>query len=118
MLNRSRRVSLIASHPEVTHMSRTKSVMKIVMAFLAPVALLGSIQAGSRPLDTRSDVKYPSPTAIEDAQTILEQNQYLAPGSYRTGELDQTTISAIASFQDAHTLRPTGGLNFDTTALL
>jgi outer membrane protein OmpA-like peptidoglycan-associated protein len=91
----------------------------LFMAILVSVALTGSIQAaGTRSLDTCSDAMSTSPKAIEDAQTILEQNRYLAPGSYHRGELDQTTINAIVRFQGAHTLSETGALNFDTTALL
>jgi outer membrane protein OmpA-like peptidoglycan-associated protein len=89
------------------------------MAILVSVALTGSIQgSGADTLNTRGDATYPSPTAIEDAQTILEQNRYLAPGSYNAGELDRTTLSAIVHFQAAHGLSETGALNFDTTALL
>ncbi len=100
-------------------MSRILSASKLFMAILVSVALMGSIQAsGTGSLNTCSDATYNSPKAIQDAQTILEQNQYLAPGSYHTGELDQTTIGAIVHFQSVHTLRKTGGLNFDTTALL
>jgi outer membrane protein OmpA-like peptidoglycan-associated protein len=100
-------------------MSRILNASKLFMAMLVSVALTGSIQAaGTSSLDACSDAMYGSPRAIEDAQTILEQNQYLAPGSYEKGELDQTTIGAIVHFQGAHTLRKTGALNFETTALL
>jgi outer membrane protein OmpA-like peptidoglycan-associated protein len=89
------------------------------MAMLVALALTGSILAtGTGSLDTRSDARWSSAATIEDAQAILEQNRYLAPGSYDKGELDQPTISAISRFQAAHTLSQTGLLNFDTTAEL
>jgi outer membrane protein OmpA-like peptidoglycan-associated protein len=100
-------------------MSRTLNASKLFMAILVSVALTGSIQAaGTGPLYTGSDNVNSSSNAIEDAQTILEQNDYLAPGSYDRGEMDQATISAILHFQSAHALRPTGDLNYDTTASL
>jgi len=100
-------------------MSRIPKASKLLMATLVSVALTGSILAtGTGSLDTRSDARWTSPTTIQDAQTILEQNRYLAPGCYHKGELDQPTTSAIVRFQGAHTLSQTGMLNFDTTAEL
>ncbi len=100
-------------------MSRILNASKVFMAMLVAVALTGSIQAaGTGTLDTNRDATYASVKAIEDAQRILQQNRYLAPGSYHKGELDNTTISAITRFQGAHDQRQTGGLNFETTALL
>jgi outer membrane protein OmpA-like peptidoglycan-associated protein len=100
-------------------MSRILNASKLSMAILVSLALTGSIQAsGTGSLDTCGEALYTSHEAIGEAQTILEQNRYLTPGSYHSGELDQTTVGAIVHFQSAHTLRKTGGLNFETTALL
>ena len=100
-------------------MSRILNASKLVLALLVAVTLTGSIRAaGTITLDNRSDAMQTSSKAIEDAQRILEQNQYLEPGSYRRGEMDRTTLSAIAHFQVAHTLRQTGALDFETAALL
>jgi outer membrane protein OmpA-like peptidoglycan-associated protein len=89
-------------------MSRILNVSKLFVALLVSVALAGPIQADD----------YTSPKAIEEAQTILEQNDYLAPGSYDKGELDGATIDAITEFQGAHTVRKTGALNYDTMIVL
>jgi len=100
-------------------MSRILNVSKLFMALLVSVVLAWPIQAAAMgSLDARSGVMYTSPEAIEEAQTILEQNDYLAPGSYHRGELDPTTSGAITEFQSAHTVRKTGVLNFDTMVLL
>ncbi len=100
-------------------MSRILNVSKIFMALLVSIALVGPLMAaGMGLLDARSEAMYTSPKAIEEAQTILEQNNYLAPGSYHRGELDSSTIGAITNFQGAHTVRKTGVLNFDTMTLL
>ena len=100
-------------------MSRILNISKLHVAVLVSVALAGPIMAaGIGFVDARSDTVYTSPKAIMEAQSILEQNDYLAPGSYRRGELDRMTIDAITEFQGAHTARRTGGLDFDTTALL
>jgi len=96
-------------------MSRILNTSKLFMALLVSVALTGSIQATG---DTYREASYASPVKIEDAQLILEQNEYLAPGSYHLGEMDRETIRAIVHFQGTHTLIQTGTLNSDTTALL
>jgi len=100
-------------------MSRILNASKLFMAILVSLALTGSIQAaGTSPLETRPDAMYTSGNLIEDAQTILEQNDYLAPGSFRKGELDRTTIAAITEFQRTHVLGQTGALDYDTMAFL
>jgi len=100
-------------------MSRTLNASKLLMAILVSVALTGSIQAaGTGSLYPGGDNVNSSSKAIEEAQMILQDNDYLAPGSYDRGDLDQATISAIVHFQSAHNLRPTGELNRDTTAYL
>lgn len=100
-------------------MSRILIASKLVLAVLVSVALTGSIRAaGTGSPNTGCDAMYTSDKAIEDAQSILEQNRYLTPGSYHQGDLDETTIGAIVRFQDVHNLSKTGTLNFDTTALL
>ncbi len=100
-------------------MSRILNVSKIFMALLVSVVLAGPIlAAGLGYLDARSEAMYTSPKAIMEAQAILQQNHYLAPGSYRKGELDRTTVGAITEFQRVHTVRKTGVLNFDTMTLL
>jgi outer membrane protein OmpA-like peptidoglycan-associated protein len=100
-------------------MSRIPNVSIHLVARLLPVAFAVSIMAaGMGSLDARSDALYTSPKAIEEAQTILEQNDYLAPGRYNKGELDRATIAAITEFQGAHTVRKTGALNFDTMTVL
>jgi outer membrane protein OmpA-like peptidoglycan-associated protein len=89
------------------------------MATIVAVALTGSIQAaGTGSPNTGCDAMYSPDKAIENAQLILEQNRYLASGSYHTGDLDHSTTRAIARFQSDHNLSQTGTLNFDTTALL
>jgi outer membrane protein OmpA-like peptidoglycan-associated protein len=100
-------------------MSPLRNAPRLLMAILVSVALTGSSQAGSSGSpDTCGSSTYLSPAAIEDAQMILEQNQFLARGSYKKGDLDETTVSAIVHFQDVHNLARTGALNYDTTALL
>ena len=100
-------------------MSRTSNAAKLFIGALVSIALTGSILASSTgALDTRSEAKWASPTTIEDAQAILEQNRYLASGSYRQGELDQATVLAITRFQGTHTLSQNGALNFETIAEL
>jgi outer membrane protein OmpA-like peptidoglycan-associated protein len=100
-------------------MSRTLNVSKHFMTRLLAVALaLPIMAAGLGSLDARGDGLYTSPKAIGEAQTILEQNDYLAPGRYNKGQLDRATIDAITEFQGAHTVRQTGALNYDTMVVL
>jgi outer membrane protein OmpA-like peptidoglycan-associated protein len=100
-------------------MSRILIASKLFLAILVSVALTGSIHAaGTGSIYAGSDNVNSSSMAIEEAQTILEQNDYLACGSYNKGELDETTINAIVHFQSVHALRQTGELNYDTTASL
>ncbi len=61
---------------------------------------------------------FTSPKAIAEAQAILEKDDYLKPGSYKQGDLDQQTINAIRQFQRSHFLRPTGQLDPDTMGML
>jgi outer membrane protein OmpA-like peptidoglycan-associated protein len=100
-------------------MSRIANGSKLFMGILVSIALAASIRtAGTGTLDTRDVNMFTSSKAIEDAQNILEQNQYLERGSYRKGELDRTTFTAVGDFQSAHNLPRTGELDSDTTAYL
>ena len=100
-------------------MSQVMKTPMLFMAILTALAVTGLAQASDTwSVESCSGARYSSMKAIGEAQTILEQNRYLAPGSYHNGELDRTTVDAIDTFQSAHSLRQTGELNFDTTALL
>lgn len=57
---------------------------------------------------------YTSTQNIAQAQAILQYAGYLAPGTYRSGEADESTVVAIQSFQGSHRLRRTGSLDYET----
>jgi hypothetical protein len=57
---------------------------------------------------------YETPGDISRAQTILEMEGYLAPGSYTNGKLDTATQLALQRYQNAHTLNNTGALDDKT----
>ena len=61
---------------------------------------------------------YLSEESIRFAQSMLEKDGYLKPGSYRRGERDEATARAIREYQRAHFLRPSGFLDTDTMAML
>lgn len=53
-----------------------------------------------------------------DAQAILVQAGYLAPGDYRKGENDASTRAALRNFQSRHGLAPTGAMDYETMTQL
>jgi len=59
-----------------------------------------------------------SSMTTSEAQAILQHAGYLAPGGYAQGEADDATVAAVRSFQQAHTLLPTGALNYETMTQL
>ena len=61
---------------------------------------------------------YGSSQDIREAQAILQNAGYLAPGDYRKGEADATTVRALQAFQTAHNLPPTGSIDYETRTQL
>lgn len=59
-----------------------------------------------------------SSMSTSEAQAILQHAGYLAPGGYTQGEADDATVAAVQSFQHAHTLLPTGTINYETMTQL
>jgi outer membrane protein OmpA-like peptidoglycan-associated protein len=59
-----------------------------------------------------------SSMSISEAQAILQHAGYLAPDGYAQGEADLATVAAVRSFQRAHTLLPTGALDYETMTQL
>lgn len=61
---------------------------------------------------------YSTPRSIGEAQSILVRAGYLKASSYRQGELDKPTVSAILDFQRVHSLRRTGVVDWETMSML
>ncbi len=78
-------------------------------AAVAPAVAIGNIN--DSPI-------YSGPQDIEFAQSILAQDGYLSRGDYSPGRRGRATREAIRDFQMHHTLRRTGGLDFETMAML
>ena len=81
----------------------------LVLAAAAPAVAFGNIN--DSPI-------YSGPQDIEFAQSILAEDGYLSRGDYSPGRRGRATREAIRDFQTYHTLRRTGGLDFETMAML
>ena len=57
---------------------------------------------------------YVDKATVSEAQGILVHLKLLAPGSYKSGEIDAATRSAIEDFQRAHYIKPNGRLDYET----
>lgn len=69
-------------------------------------------------LSADSSQVYGSSQDIWEAQAILQHAGYLAPGAYRKGEADDSTVQALRTFQRAHGLVPTGSIDYETRTQL
>ncbi len=78
-------------------------------AAVAPAVAIGNIN---------DSLIYSGRQDIEFAQSILAQDGYLSRGDYSPGRRGRATREAIRDFQAHHTLRRTGGLDFETMAML
>jgi len=85
------------------------------------LALAGTpLAANTAPVNLSADNSqvHDSSQDIAEAQAILQHAGYLAPGDYRNGEADRSTVLALRNFQTAHTLRTTGAIDYETTTQL
>jgi outer membrane protein OmpA-like peptidoglycan-associated protein len=87
--------------------------MGLCLAGAAMVATPASVN----PSADNSQV-YGSSQDISEAQAILQHAGYLAPGVYRKGEADDSTVRALQAFQTAHALLPTGSIDYETRTQL
>ena len=87
--------------------------MGLCLAAAAVVATHASIN-----LSAENSQDHGSSLNISEAQGILQNAGYLAPGSYRNGEADESTLEALRTFQTAHGLLPTGSIDFETRTQL
>lgn len=85
------------------------------------LCLTGAANVVTRASDDLSDGNgqvYDSSRDTLEAQGILQHAGYLAPGTYRKGEVDDSTVRALRGFQSSHGLPPTGSLDYETRAQL
>lgn len=61
---------------------------------------------------------YTSYGEIQTAQRVLRAENYLKPGHYTTGRMDQPTINALRAFQRDHFIPDSGLLDQETMAQL
>jgi OOP family OmpA-OmpF porin len=87
--------------------------MGLCLAGAAAVATLASAD----PSASNSQI-YDSSQDITEAQGILQFAGYLAPGAFRSGVADDSTVEALQAFQTAHALLPTGSIDFETRTQL
>jgi hypothetical protein len=80
------------------------------------VVLMATPVVGAR-RDPRGPI-YRSPEAVRSAQEILVDMEYLRPGGFQSGRVDEETAAALRSFQRDHFIRPTGVLDFETMGML
>jgi len=83
----------------------------------ALIAALAAVPAGASRAE-HVGLIYSGSQSIADAQSMLVQAGYLQAGSYRSGDLDRPTISALLRFQRYHNLLPTGEVDSETMSLL
>ncbi|HEU4400620.1 MAG TPA: peptidoglycan-binding domain-containing protein [Candidatus Polarisedimenticolia bacterium] len=96
---------------------RLGSVPCTTLLGLLLVLLSGALPAFADGMNRTGPI-YSSSESIAAAQTILEQAHYLAPGSYKRGDMDRATLGAILAFQRRHDVRPTGLIDSETMGLL
>lgn len=87
--------------------------MGLCLAGAAAVATL----ATADPSASNTQI-YRSSQDISEAQGILQHAGYLASGTFRNGEADDSTVEALQAFQTAHALRATGSIDFETRTQL
>lgn len=95
---------------------KTLCLMLAMGLFIAGAAIVAIPASINLSADNSRD--HGSSLDISEAQGILQNAGYLAPGSYRRGEADGPTVLALQSFQTAHGLLPTGSIDFETTTQL
>ena len=95
---------------------RTRSLMLVMGLCLAGAAIVAPPASANNPADNGQ--LHDSALYISEAQGILQHAGYLAPGSYRKGDADDSTVMALQSFQTAHGLLPTGSIDFETRTQL
>ena len=61
---------------------------------------------------------YSSSGEIQTAQRVLRSENYLRPGHYTAGRMDQPTINALRAFQHDHFIPDSGLLDQETMAQL
>jgi len=87
------------------------------LVFAMGLCLFGTATVATRASVNLSDDDrqiYTSSQNIAEAQAILQHAGYLAPGTYKSGEADDSTVLAIQSFQGSHRLRRTGSIDYET----
>ena len=94
--------------------------LRVILPALGCAALIGLNVStpGSMMRDGEVGFVYSTPQSIGEAQSMLVQAGYLKASSYRQGELDQETVSALLDFQRVHSLRRTGVVDWETMSLL
>jgi outer membrane protein OmpA-like peptidoglycan-associated protein len=95
---------------------RTRCLMLVMGLCLAGAAIVAPPASANNPADNGQ--LHDSSLYISEAQGILQHAGYLAPGSYRKGDADDSTVMALQSFQTAHGLLPTGTIDYETTTQL
>jgi outer membrane protein OmpA-like peptidoglycan-associated protein len=101
----------------MTHPRFPKLILAMVPAIVALALPAWAGQDGHSTFGSARTI-LTSPRDIEQAQGILVHDGELAPGSFKQGEMDEATSSALRLFQSRHSLNATGLLDEETMALL
>lgn len=91
--------------------------LMLAMGLCLAGAAIVATPASVNPSADNSQV-YGSSQDISEAQAILQHAGYLAPGIYRKGEADDSTVRALRTFQAAHGLLSTGSIDYETRTQL
>jgi hypothetical protein len=91
--------------------SLLRTLPGVLLLFLMAAPVFGARR------DPRGPI-YRSPEAVRSAQEILVDMEYLKPGTFKPGEVDQETSAALRSFQRDHFIRATGVLDPETMGML
>jgi outer membrane protein OmpA-like peptidoglycan-associated protein len=94
--------------------------LRVFLPALGCAALIGLFIStpASMMRDGEFGFVYSTPQSIGEAQSILVKAGYLNASSYRQGELDKATVSALLDFQRVHSLRRTGVVDWETMSML
>jgi outer membrane protein OmpA-like peptidoglycan-associated protein len=94
--------------------------LRVFLPALGCAALIGLFIStpASMMRDGEFGFVYSTPQSIGEAQSILVGAGYLNASSFRQGELDKATVSALLDFQRVHSLRRTGVVDWETMSML
>jgi outer membrane protein OmpA-like peptidoglycan-associated protein len=99
-------------------MPRQRATLTLFLLAAAILLVLGPARPARAQGRDDSPMTWNSTGDVSEAQKILESLHLLAPGTSKSGSLDEPTHRAILAFQTSHGLRPSGILDFDTMAEL